>query len=710
MHSQLPDKLLRRETKKVPAPYSEPSDNKDRNPSSGYASTAWKSMFLLFIACSIFLVVVSFLSSRPETHAFYLALTAIVIAAAYLALPQYEAHTRVLFDTNRDRPTNVIQSAKFNAKVKERELFRSIFDNAAGMAIVKLDGTSVKVNRSLCEALGYCEEDLSDNLVQKLTHPDDVGPLLFQMNKILEGGISSSQSEQRFQHKHGHDVWMLVNISLVRSSDADPHCFLLQFQDITDRKREEERLVHDVFHDALTGLPNRTLFMDRLKLAAERARRHKNQVFGVLFIDLDGFKTINDRLGHLSGDQLLIEVGRRLRGCLRTTDTIARLGGDEFTIVLEDFSDQAELIRIIERLQQELARPFELGPRDIMISASIGVAISTRRYEHVEEILREADMAMYKAKSAGKKCYYLFDGHESASTSDQPDLDFDLAKMVERNQLFLHYQPIVSLENGKLLAFEALVRWQHPQRGVLSPMDFVRLAEKTGTIMNMGMWVLREACLQLKRWQAQFPYHSSLGISVNLSSKQFVQPEFNDRVIEILNDIGLDPRRLQLEITETVVMENIDTAAITLHQLQALGVDLGIDDFGTGYSSLSYLHRLPINSLKLDKSFVRGMVKKREHAAIVRTILALARSLGIRVIAEGVETLDQLIELRRLQCDAAQGFLFAKPLDAEAAGQLLGLRNQWHRTITTLDSKATEKLRETETTAATRPIALLKAV
>jgi diguanylate cyclase (GGDEF)-like protein/PAS domain S-box-containing protein len=571
------------------------------------------------------------------------------------------------------------------AALAEEQLFRSIFEQAAGMALVAPDGQWLRVNHSLCAALGYSDEELLEKSFVDLAHPDDAGSTLIQVEKLLAGRTASYRTEQRFTHKLGHFVWMLLNICAVRDSKGHLSHLVFQFQDITDRKIEEERLVHNVFHDALTGLPNRALFMDRLRLATERARRRKDQVFAVLFLDLDGFKTINDSMGHIMGDQLLIQISRRLKDCLRTTDTIARMGGDEFTILLEDLTDERESLRVVERLRKELTLPLKLGASDIQITASIGIAWSDAKYERAEEIVRDADMAMYRAKSSGKDCYQLFESERNAPQLQTVNLGNDLEAAVERNELSLHYQPIVSLETGKLSAFEALVRWRHPQRGLILPTDFIPLAEESGSILKIGTWAIREACLQLKRWQEKFPLHSSLAVSVNLSSKEFMQANLIDQVIEILQDTGVAPRSLKLEITESVVMENIGTATVLLQQLRALGIELVIDDFGTGYSSLSYLHRLPISSLKIDKSFVRDMVEKREHSEIVKTILALARSLEIRVVAEGVETLEQLVALRRLRCDAGQGFLFSKPSEAETAETLLAFKNQWQTTIASLE-------------------------
>jgi diguanylate cyclase (GGDEF)-like protein/PAS domain S-box-containing protein len=571
------------------------------------------------------------------------------------------------------------------ASPAEEQLFSRVFDSAAGMALVGQNGQWLRVNRSLCATLGYSDNELLERSFLDLAHPDDLGTTQGQIEKVLEGRITFYQTEQRLTHKLGHFVWTLMNISAICDSQGNASHLIFQFQDITDRKIEEERLVHNVFHDALTGLPNRVLFMDRLRLATERARRRKDQVFAVLFLDLDGFKAINDSMGHIMGDQLLIQISRRLKACLRTTDTIARLGGDEFTILLEDLTDERESLRIVERLQKELALPFKLGTSDVQVTASIGIASSNPGYERAEEILRDADMAMYRAKSAGKACYQLLDRERNAPPLDVANLGDDLDQAVAKGELVLHYQPIVSLETGRLHAFEALVRWHHPQLGLILPADFIPIAEERGSILKIGAWTMREACLQLKQWQERFPLQRSLAVTVNLSSKEFMQPHLIDQVIGILQDTGVNPSALKLEITEGVVMENIGTATVLLQQLRAVGIELGVDDFGTGYSSLSYLHRLPITWLKIDKSFVKGMVEKREHAEIVKTILALARSLGIRVVAEGVETLEQLVELRRLKCDAGQGFLFAKPAEVDTAETLLAFKNQWQTTIASLE-------------------------
>jgi diguanylate cyclase (GGDEF)-like protein/PAS domain S-box-containing protein len=621
------------------------------------------------------------------------ALSVIVLLAIGFLVYNHDGSVELLDDPFSGQPLD-----EFTTDVLDDRngLFRRVFDQAAGMALVDRSGRWLTVNRSLCDGLGYSKEELLAKSFSDVAHPDDLAATLVQTQKVLEGHVISQRAETRFIHKLGHVVWMLLNVSVVNDLNSKPLHFIFQFQDITYRKMEEERLVHDVFHDALTGLPNRALFMDRLKLALERARRRKDQVFAVLFLDLDGFKAVNDSMGHVIGDQLLIKVSRRLTACLRTTDTIARLAGDEFTILLEDLSDEREALRIVERLQKELQRSCKLGPCDVPITASIGITSSSFSYERAEEMLRDADMAMYRAKASGKACCHMFERGRYGSQVDADNLAADLKEAVAREELLLHYQPIVSLETGKLCAFEALVRWQHPALGLILPSDFIPLAEETGAIIEIGSWVLREACFQLKQWQDKFPQHTSLAVTVNLSCKQFLQPDLIDRVIDILQETSINPHSLKLEITESAVMENIGTATILLQQLRALGIELAIDDFGTGYSSLSYLQRLPINSLKIDKSFVKGMIEKRDHIEIVKTILTLARSLGIRVIAEGVETLEQLVELRALHCDAGQGFLFSKPVDVETAEHFTNSRNQWQATVASLGSKEHERPRALE--------------
>ncbi|HZB46023.1 MAG TPA: EAL domain-containing protein [Pyrinomonadaceae bacterium] len=552
------------------------------------------------------------------------------------------------------------------------ERFRSAFDYAAiGMALVSTEGRWLQVNRSLCQILGYTESELLATDFLTVTHPDDLGTALANIGQLLKGRAAASQMEKRYINKNGHEVWVHWSVSLARDSYGKSVHLIFQIQDITDRRVAEQQLHHDAFHDALTGLPNRALFMDHLKLAIARSQRNERRMFAVLYLDLDRFKLINDSLGHTIGDQLLVGVADRLKLNLRPGDTVARLGGDEFTILIEDVVEEKEAIQVAERIQKELSAPFVLSGREVFNTVSMGIAPSSTGYERAEDILRDADTAMYRAKSLGKARYEIFDKAMHARAINLLQLETDMRRALERDEFMLHYQPIVALEDFRLRGFEALVRWQHPERGFISPIDFIPVAEETGMIIPLGEWVLREACRQMNRWQTMFPVETPLFMSVNLSSKQFSQTELINKIAFIIDETGINATSLKLEITESVVMENIDVATEMLRQLRALGVKLSIDDFGTGYSSLSYLHRFPIDTLKIDRSFVSRMTDNQENAEIVRTIVVLAQNLGMDVVAEGVETNDQLALLKKLGCENGQGYYFSKPVNSDGAERII---------------------------------------
>jgi len=521
--------------------------------------------------------------------------------------------------------------------------------------------------------LGYEEYEIGNSLDEyyNRVHPEDIEQVKAEMAAHLEGLSPHYESEHRMRHKDGSYCWMVSRGLAVRDANGHTYRMAGSQTDITKRKLAEEQLLHDAFHDALTGLSNRALFINRLRHTIKRAKRREDYVFAVLFLDLDRFKVINDSLGHNVGDQLLIAFVRRLEACLRSVDTVARLGGDEFVILLEDITDVCGATDVAKRIQKELALPFNLGGHEVFTTMSIGIALSTTGYHQPEELLRDADAAMYRAKSLGKARYEIFDPvlHTRALTLLQ--VENDLRRAVEREEFQIHYQPIVELETGKLRSFEALVRWQHPNQGLVSPAAFIPVAEETGLIVPIGYWILRSACRQLHVWQVRFPANQLLTISVNLSGKQFSQPDLIQQIDQILQETGLDARSLSLEITESMIMENDESAIATLLQLRDLGVKLSIDDFGTGYSSLGRLHHFPINVLKIDRSFVSGLGINEGNLKIIEAIVTLAHQLDMEVTAEGVEMAEQLAQLRKLKCEYGQGYFFSRPLDSQAAEALI---------------------------------------
>jgi diguanylate cyclase (GGDEF)-like protein/PAS domain S-box-containing protein len=528
------------------------------------------------------------------------------------------------------------------------------FDNAAiGMAVVSVDGSWLQVNESLCKLLGYSEQELRATSFQRLTHNEDLRHVQSYIQRVLEGYIQSHEQEKRYIHEQGHTVWVQWHVSLLKDSETGTKRLFFQVQDISDRKKAEEKLTQDT----LTGLPNRARFYDLLKLRVSR----RDQQCAVLLLDVDRFKLVNDSLGNASADQLLIQVAQRVKTCMRQGDVLARVGGDEFAVLLDDVSGEEEASSVATRIQQALSISFNLLGQEVYTTMSIGIALASD-YEQVSDMLRDAETAMHQAKARGKARYEVFGHDMHGELMSRLKMETDLRHACERDELFVDYQPIVSLDSRTLIGFEALVRWRHPEFGVVPPKDFIPVAEETGQILTIGQTVLESACRQAREWQQTYPTAPPLFVSVNLSVKQFNQPGLVENIAELLERFQLPPRCLKLEITESVFSDNIEAAVGLLTQLREIGVQLSIDDFGTGYSSLSYLQRFPIDTLKIDRSFVTQMMENEENLAIVRTIVALAQNLGMDVVAEGVETEDQLRLLRKLECENGQGFLFSTPL------------------------------------------------
>jgi diguanylate cyclase (GGDEF)-like protein/PAS domain S-box-containing protein len=447
-------------------------------------------------------------------------------------------------------------------------------------------------------------------------------------------------------------------------------------RDMTERKVAQEALDRQAYHDGLTGLPNRALFLDRLEVALTRAKRRRSTV-AVMFLDLDRFKVINDSLGHEPGDRLLAAVARRLEGALRPEDTVARFGGDEFTVLCEDLGADLEPVGIADRISRSLATPFTLDDREVFLSASIGIAVAPQEHARADSLLRDADAAMYRAKERGRSRVEVFDEATRARAMERMEIEHDLHRAIDRGELCLRYQPIVDLLTGRIVGVEALIRWEHPRRGLVQPAGFIPLAEETGMIVPIGEWAVAEACRQVAEWRSRAVLPPSFSVSVNLSAGQLAQPRLRQVLDTALTESEVDPGSVWLEITESALMVDADAAIATLRAFKQQGLRMSIDDFGTGYSSLSYLKRLPIDALKVDRSFVSGLVSDTEDHAIAEAVVALAHTLGLSAVAEGVETDAQLAEVRRIGCDGAQGYLFSRPVPPVAVEALLRDGPRW---------------------------------
>lgn len=549
---------------------------------------------------------------------------------------------------------------------ESEERFRSAFHHAPiGIALLSASGKWLKINRALCNILGYAENEFFESDLDLVLFPEDRGSTVVKIREVVCGNVTSWQEEQRYRHKTGRIVWVSWSISLASHSAADASNLILQLQDITDKKLAEERLQHDATHDALTGLPNRALFIGKLSEALLKIKKRPDYRVSVLFVDVDRFKYVNDSLGHLIGDQLLMKISGRLSECMRPSDMVARLGGDEFMILVEGNYDVQETVAIAERIQERFGLPFMLSGNEIYSSASIGILHASEKHLTAEDMMRDADTAMYQAKRAGKARHEIFDEGMHTAAIETLQLETDLRRAVEREEFSVEYQPIYSLVTGRIEGVHALPRWDHPRLGSVSRRRFIDIAEEVGIIAQFGGVFLRKACRDIAQLHRGSRIEPQLTLCTNLLSSQLVQKGLLDKISNILLETKFSPRSLSLEITESVFFEHQERAADLLTNIRDMGIDLKVGNFGTGYSNLAYLTRLPVSSLKIDRSFVAGIGAGGRNTDIVRAIAFLARNLGLKVVAEGVGSAEQLEELRLLNCDSAQGQFFGEPMNLE---------------------------------------------
>ena len=572
-----------------------------------------------------------------------------------------------IMNINRDVTSRIMAD---NALRESEYKLRTLVENMSeGLLHLDRNDRIIFINKRFCEMTGYREEELIGQNASALLLDEEGRKIVEKANQRRWQG-KSEDYELQLRTVQGKVIWSLVGAVPMVNDEGQVIGSMSVHTDITERKRAEEQLIHNALHDALTGLPNRALFLEHLRRALGHSPRRR-KTFAVLFLDFDGFKLINDSLGHLEGDNLLKMIARRLESLLRGDDIVARLGGDEFTILLDDLTDSKDAFLVVERIQDIFKEPFNLDGREIFIGASIGIALRDAKYKTPEEMLRDADIAMYRAKSNGKGRHEIFSREMHQQISNRLRLETELRLALERNEFAVFYQPIMQIDNNQLIGFEALVRWFHPERGQIMPGEFIPIVEETGLIIPLGEVILRESCRQVREWQQRFPANTDLTISVNLSCKQFMQHDLVGCVAGILKETGLEARFLRLEVTESHIMENSDVAIKIMNRLRDLGVQLSIDDFGTGYSSLSYLQRLPINYLKIDRSFINLMNSNHENGEIVRAIVMLAKNLNMQVIAEGIETEEQALKLINLDCAFGQGYFYSKPTNASQTEMLL---------------------------------------
>jgi diguanylate cyclase (GGDEF)-like protein/PAS domain S-box-containing protein len=541
--------------------------------------------------------------------------------------------------------------------------FHSAFTHAAiGMVLVSTDRRILQANQALCGLLEKSEVELIGTELTEIVHPEDVNVLSTNLATLLDGVGTGFTVELRCRHSQGLAVWVLLDGSFFNTGEAEARCLIIQVQDVTARRSAESRLQYIARHDDLTNIPNRGHFLEQLARAIATRKQQPKHRFAVLFLDFDRFKVINDSLGHGAGDELLVTLARRIQSLLRGPDVVARLGGDEFAILVENLHSDRDVTDLAERLQRALRQPIRLGTAEVSTSVSIGITTSAFSYDAPEDVMRDADIAMYRAKAQGKARYALFDSALHAEVSSQMWLEGELRRAIDEEQLELAYQPILDLRTRRVVGVEALCRWSHPARGAIAPTLFIRVAEETGLIIPLGNWVLDKACRQLRVWQRTVPGFAGITLNVNVSGVQLTQPGFAIHAQRVITESGICPADVTLEVTESVLMEKLSAALPNLLSLRDAGVQISIDDFGTGYSSLSALQDLPIGEIKVDRSFLRRMSGGGNGEEVVRAIVAMGAALGKRVIAEGIETEEQLDTLVELDCAKGQGFLLAHPM------------------------------------------------
>ncbi|GAB4142167.1 MAG: EAL domain-containing protein [Cyanobacteria bacterium J069] len=592
------------------------------------------------------------------------------------ARPQRQANGDIIWDglilDVTERQVALEDRERSEAALGESEArYRLLAENTSDLVCLHdLDGRYRYVSPSCEVLLGYCYEEMLGQAPQSFIHPED-GDRVYQEAYAAAVEGKPSPITYRMRHQAGHYVWFETLTKPIFNAAGRPVQLLTTSRDVTERVLVQNQLKHDAVHDALTGLPNRHLLMERLELAISKAQASEDYQFAVLFLDLDRFKVINDSLGHLAGDQLLIAIARKVQATLRDVDLAARLGGDEFVVLLEDIHDIQEAAQAAEQIFAEVQVPLQLEGREVYTTASAGIVLGTADYRQASDLLRDADIAMYRAKSKGKARYEIFDAQMHLQALNRLHLENDLRRAIAAQEFTLHYQPIIDLATGALVEFEALIRWQHPTQGMKSPAEFIAVAEEIGLVTLIDYWALRTACHQLAIWQQKFPQWHHLKVAVNLSAQDLRRANLLEEVDRVLAQNNLSASCLTLEITESMLIEDVEATIHLLDRLKQRGIHISIDDFGTGYSSLSYLHRLPVDNLKVDQSFVRQMEVDRRNYQIVETIMALSNQLELEAIAEGIETESQLEQLRQLGYQFGQGYLFARPLTSEAAERLL---------------------------------------